>query len=391
MKRIAIVVGCALFAGLLGFAAAPAIAESVTQVSETMSSVAKDQTVDSSVYLAGESVDVQGIVKGDVYCAAQTVTIRGTVEGDVLCAGATVTIDGVVRGDVRAAGANIVLKASVEGSVTLAGASVVTDSASKIGRDATITGSTLSLSGSIARDAVLAGSTIILNGSVGRDVRAASEALSAAPGAKIGGNLAYVSENTADISSGVVAGTVQHTVQGNQGVSSVPLAAILLGLLIAILVFTVSTVCIVLAAPRYVHRISDGAGVKQFIVYFLVGLVGVVVAPVLGIVLLVTVVGFYAAIVLGLVATLGLMIGASLVAYRLGRFMLDGRAKPLSSALVGSLALGILSAVPFIGWLIMFASAMIGFGMVIMGMKSQYADVSLNSTAKVPVKRPKLS
>lgn len=387
MKKIAVVFALVL-AVLLGFKAAPVVAESLVSASEKATTVAKDQTVDGSAYLAGESIDVQGTVKGDVYCAGQTVTISGTVDGDVLCAGQMVTVNGTVHGDIRAAGATVTLKGVVDGSVTLAGSSVSTDSASKIGRDATITAGSIDLSGAIARDAVLAGQTVTLSGSIGRDARATVENMSAASSARIGGSLFYESANEANLPGGVVAGTVQRTVPSEQSwTASFTTADMLMGLLIVVIVFTVLTVVVVLLAPRYVHRVSDISGIKQFSLYFLIGLVGAVVAPVLLFILLMTVVGAYAAIVLGLALTLGLMVGGSLVAYRLGRFMLDGHARPFSAALVGSLALGVLSIIPFVGWFVIFVGTMIGFGMVIMGMKSQYADAALVSVPKKPARK----
>lgn len=389
MKRIIVFVTLVL-AVVVGLKAAPVVAESLIIASENASSVARDRTVDGSAYLAGESVDVQGVVKGDVYCAGQTVTISGTVEGDVICAGQTVTIGGIIHGDVRAAGMNVTLKASVDGSVTLAGASVITDSASKVGRDATITAGTIDLSGSITRDAMLAGQTVALNGSMGRDARIMATTITASSTAKISRNLFYESNNEATLASGVVVGKTQRTVPSQRyATPSLTVADVLMGLLIAVIMFTVLTLLIVFAAPRYMHRVSDVSGVKQFVLHFLIGLVALVVTPVLLLILLVTIVGIYAAIVLGLAVALGTLAGASLVAYRLGRFMLDGRQQPVMNALVGSLALGVLGVIPYIGWLVFFVSTMIGFGMVVMGMRSQYADPSPENIVKKPVRKTK--
>lgn len=382
MKRIAIVLAL-LLAVVLGFKAVPVVAESLMVASEKASSITKDQIVDGSAYLVGESIDVQGTVKGDVYCAGQTVTISGTVDGDVLCAGQTVTISGIVHGDVRAAGMTINLQASVDGSVTMAGATITTDSSSKIGRDATITGGTVNLSGSVTRDAVLTGQTVAFNGAVGRDVRVAAETINAATTAKIGGNFFYQSENEAKLPADSVAGKVQRTEsrQQNNGIS-LSVADVLTGLFIAVIMFAVLTVALALVAPRYVHRVSDISGAKQFILYFIVGLVSFITIPILMLVLLLTVIGVYVALVLGLVATLAVMVGAALVAYRLGRFMLNGRQHPLMNALVGSLALGVFCVIPYIGWLVLFVSTLIGFGMVVMGMKSQYPNELPDTAAK---------
>lgn len=387
MKRIAIVIALA-FALVLGLKAAPVVAESAMMASEKMSSVSKDQVVDGSAYLAGESVDVQGTVQGDVYCAGQTITINGTVDGDVLCAGQSVTINGTVHGDVRAAGMNVTLKGQVDGSVTLAGMTISTDSASKIGRDATITAGNVDLSGSVERDLVMSGGVLSLSGQVGRDVALASGNITVGSSAKVGGNLTYASDNEASIPSGAVLGSVEHTIPQHATVS-ISLADIVIGMFIAVIAFGVFVVLLTLLAPRYVHKVSDIAGAGRFGMYFLIGLVGLVVTPIILLMMLVTVIGAYAAFVLGLAVLLATLVGGGLVAYRLGRFMLDAKAQPFVSALVGSLALGVLSIIPFIGALVMFVATSTGFGMIIMGMKSQYEVAETTAKPKQTAKQPK--
>lgn len=380
MKRIALVIGV-LTALVLGFKASPVVAEGVMQVSENLTSVKKEATVDGAAFLGGESVNVQGTVKGDVYCAAQTVTIDGTVDGDVLCAGGSVTINGTVHGDIRAVAQTVTINGTVDGSVTLAGQNLNTGSASKIGRDAVITANTIGLSGSVGRDVMAAASSIIFNGPVGRDVKIAAEHVIVSD-VKIGGVLNYTSENAADIGAGATIGSVQHQIPDTRHTTQTTgMSGTLVGIFIIVMMFVVVTLGLMLVAPRYVHRVSNVSSTKQFLSLFLVGLVSLVVTPFLFVILLLTVVGIYAAFVLGVAVTLGFMVGASLVAYRLGRFMLNDTARPLMSALVGSLALGVFSVIPFIGWLLAFVTSMIGFGMLVMGMKSQY------ETAPVPVRK----
>lgn len=379
MKRLIVLVAFAL-ALVVGFKASPAVAEGVMMASEKLGSVAKDQTVDGSVYLAGETVDVQGTVKGDVYCAGQAVTISGTVDGDILCAGQSIVVNGTVHGDVRVAGMNASLKGQVDGGVTLAGMHISTDSASKIGRDATIVANTGDLSGSIGRDMVFAGRSISLSGSIGRDARVGADSV-AVPDARIGGTLTYASNNEANISSSAVIGNVVHKAATQHPQASIGLADVILDMFIAVVAFAVMAVLLTLIAPRYVHDASDITGAGQFGLYFLVGFVGLVVAPVILLIMLLTVIGAYAAFVLGLAVLLASLIGGALVAYRLGRFMLDTKVRPAVTVLVGSLALGVLSIIPFVGILVVVIVTATGFGMVLMSIKSQHV-VAVETPAK---------
>lgn len=390
MKRIGLIIALAM-AVVVGLKAAPVVAESVMMASEKLSVVAKDTTVDGSVYLVGESVDVQGTVQGDVYCAGQTVTINGTVDGDVLCAGRSVTVNGVVHGDVRSAAMTMTLNGTVDGSVTLVGSDIITGSDSKIGRDATITAGEINLMGAIGRDAVLVTRIVLLNGSVGRDGHMIVSRIYANSTAKIAGNLSYQSEDRVELPEGVVAGSVQWTVPTKHNETiSINISSIILGFFIAIIAFSILTVVLTLLAPRYVHQVSNIEGAKQFGMYFLIGLVGLVVAPIILLMMLVTVIGAYAAFVLGVAVLLATLVGGALVAYRLGRFMMQGaKTQPFINALIGSLALGVLGMVPLVGVLVMLVSTATGFGMVIMGMKSQYEVVETTPKSKLATKQPK--
>lgn len=386
MKKLGIFVALVL-AVLVGFKAAPAFASAFASASDKLTTVAKEQVVDGAVYLAGETVAVAGTVKGDVYCAGRNVTVSGTVEGDVLCAGQDVTIEGTVKGDVRAAGATVLLKGAVEGSVSFMGATITTDSASKIGRDAFVAANSVNLSGTVGRDAMLGGSRVVLSGVVGRDVSGQVTTLQAAQTAKIGGNLTYVSDYDASVPGGVVAGKVQRTPiaehEGRFGRSSNTISGLLLAALVAVLLFVALTLLVVLILPKYAHRVSDVSNAKQFAIYFLIGLASVVVTPVLIMLLMISVIGIYAALALGVAFVLALIVGGPLVAYRFGRFMLSDTQGKLAAALVGATVLGILGIVPFIGWMIMFVSVVAGLGMVILGLKPEYAPETL------PVVAPK--
>src|SRR6185369_15950868 len=71
--------------------------------------VGANETVNSTLWISGRSIDIAGTVNGDVFCGGQTVTVSGTVRGDLLCAAQTIVISGTVTGDVRSAAQTITL------------------------------------------------------------------------------------------------------------------------------------------------------------------------------------------------------------------------------------------------------------------------------------------
>lgn len=388
MKRIGIFVALVL-AVTIGVKAAPVFAEALTIASEKLTSVAKDQIVDGSAYLAGDTVTVAGTVKGDVFCAGNTVTISGIVEGDVLCAGQKISIDGTVHGDVRLAGVEVFVKGTIDGSATLAGATITTDASSKIGKDMTAAGNQLSLSGAVGRDAALGGTDISVGGTIGRDVSSDVSQLRVASSAKIGGNFTYASDVESSIPSGSVSGKITH----NASTGSIfnrkkadPNAMILFAVL-AIASFIILASLVTLILPRYIQRVSNVPSLKSFGLFFLVGLATFMVTPIIILLLMISAVGVYAAIALSVAMVLIVLLSGVPVAFSLGRFMLAGRrSNALLNAALGATVLGILCVIPFVGVTVGIVAVLVGVGMLILGMKTQYETESANGVVKKKTK-----
>lgn len=392
-RKFGLLLGLAL-AVVVGFTATPVLADSLKTASDKMTTVAKDQVVEGTAYLGGDTIVVAGSVKGDVFCAGRDITISGVIEGDVLCGAQNITIDGIVKGDVRVAGAKIFIKGTVEGSATLTGMDITTDSASMIGGDATIMGTQIGLYGAVGRDAMLGADRVALHGQIGRNVDGGMTRLSVSDEVKIGGNLTYASDNEAIVPEGAVVGKVQRSEAWGSSSKQNVADNLIMGSLLMIASFMVVTVLLALVVPRYVHRVSDINGPLGFVKMFLVGLVAFVLAPIAILVLSMTIVGLYAALVVGAAMLIMVLIGGSLVAYRVGRFMFADKYNAILGAAVGALVLGVLGVIPYVGWVLILISIMTGVGMVVMGLKDQYtprmeasAPVKLADTKKSPVEK----
>lgn len=381
-KRFGLLLGLAL-AVVVGFTATPVLADSLKSASDKMTTIAKDQVVEGTAYLGGDTVVVDGNVNGDIFCAGRDVTISGTVEGDVLCGAQNITIDGIVKGDVRVAGAKIFIKGTVEGSATLTGMDITTDSASMIGEDATIMGAQISLYGAVGRDAMLGAENVALRGQIGRNVEGGMTRLSISDEVKIGGNLSYASDIETKVPEGAVAGKVQRSEAWGKSQEQTSTNSLIMGSLLMIASFVVLTVLLALVIPKYIHRVSDINGPAGFAKMFLVGLVAFVLVPIVMLMLSMTVVGLYAALVVGMAMLMAVLIGGSLVAFRVGRFMFADKYNAVLSAAVGALVLAVLGVIPYVGWVIILISIMVGVGMVIMGLKDQYTP---RKAASSPVK-----
>lgn len=371
--------------GLVGFVAVPVLAESAVISSDGTSSIAADRVVEGVAYVVGDNVDVQGIVKGDLFCAGKNVIINGVVEGDVLCAGQNVTIAGEVKGDVRIAAVSLNTRGVIEGSMTLLGSATNIETGTKIGRDLTVAGGDAEIYGEVGRDLSIVGRTVSLRGKVGRDFKGTVENFNISSEASFAGNFSYAKNADITIPEGVVAGEVMRTpleegrVGGGWETNFLPAAAF-----VTVLMFTVATVFIALVAPRYVRRVTRMSSVKAFGWSLLVGIVTMVVTPMAIIMLLISFGGILAAFILGTAFLLALLAAGSLVAYRVGSFMLVRNRNVILRALVGALALGALGAIPFVGGFIVFISVATGLGMIVLGMKPEYENNTYSDIEVVP-------
>lgn len=390
MKKRILAVALVL-AAIIGITAAPAMARSMISASDATTSVAKDVVVDGSAYLVGDTITVAGTVNGDVYCAGKQVVISGIVNGDVLCGGQNVTVSGTVNGDIRAGGMAVVVSGLVKGSVTLMGGTVTLDASSTIDRDATVIGGIVTLNGAVNRDVMMGASTVNITGKMGGDINGSVDALSVTAAAKVGGNVSYVSQTDASISSGVVAGTVERfTPSNNWSTGSdyrMGFGGVILMAFVAVMSFVVFALLFTLVMPRYVRRVASVASGQQFGLAFLIGIVAAIVIPAIMFMLALTIVGIYAALFMGVVYIMSLMLGAALVSWRLGQFMLSSKGSALSSAALGALTLAVVGLVPFIGWVVMFGATLTGVGLMVLDLRTQYGESAPAGAAETSTKK----
>lgn len=212
-------------------------------VSGKQVTIAAGQIVPDDVYLAGETILLNGTVKGDAVLAAKQITLNGTVEGDLIAAGQVITINGSVGDDARLAGQVLILqpKARIADDAIAAGFSWENQTGSNIGGDLTIFANQALLAGSIEHDAIAATNALELRGSVGGNMQATAvgdpqlveipfvpqppvtvapikPGLTLTDTAQIGGKVNYKSATTAQISprakiaGGVVGEALEHRI-----------------------------------------------------------------------------------------------------------------------------------------------------------------------------------
>jgi hypothetical protein len=134
--------------------------------------IAEGEVIDDDLILSGNTIEMNGTVKGDLIAMASNVTVNGTVEGSVFAGGQSVVINGDVMGSVYG-GAYLMEvgnQAKIGRNLYVGGYAITTKTGSTIGRSIYASGNQLVVGGTVADDVVFNGIALVINGSVGGDV-----------------------------------------------------------------------------------------------------------------------------------------------------------------------------------------------------------------------------
>ena len=313
--------------------------ESVT-VSET-------QEVPDDFYAAGTAVTVSGKIIGDLYAAGGTVIANGEVTEDVVALGGSVHIDGTVGDDVRIIGGDVVLSDTVKGDVLVMGGAVHILSTARIDGDVLFFGGELVTDGEVRGSLSGRAESVRINGPVLGDVSVTvARALELGDQAHIEGTVTYASdEDIARAPGSVVLGDI--TKSALLGAASAPSFHALP--LLALFFTTLAYLFIFRHILGRLMRHTLGTPGRN-------GLLGIgvfVTMPIAAVALMVSVVGlpvgialllFYALLCTVAMSLAGIGAGAALSRYFVGEVVVS-----LKWTLLGTLALVLISYIPYIG------------------------------------------
>ncbi len=350
--------------------------------------IGKNETVESTLYAAGNNVNISGTVNGDVYCAGANVTIDATINGDVICAGQNVTVLGQINGDIRVAGDSVQLSATVTNNATIGAATLnITDKAS-IGGDVTGGVSTLTVDGTIGRDLVLGAGDATIRGTVGRNISSEVETLSLASTAKVGGSLTYTSEKEATVANGaVVSGeTTRNQPERTQSDD-------MLGARFGFYLF-LATLLMALVLVAVMPRVYEGAATRTQRSWgktILAGLIAVIGLPIALIVLFITVLGIPLAFVVLLLWVVAAIVSSTFFGYLIGRLLWKSQTNPVLVMLVGMVLVLLVSWLPILGALVTFVGFFIGMGMIAREVWERLRSRPSTPDTKAPTPKVKLA
>lgn len=320
-------------------------------------------------YLAGRAVDVLGAVNGDVLAAGGRVTVDGKVTGDVLAAGGAVTVRGDVADDVRLAGGNVVLLSAVGNDAVAAGGRVVLGPQASVAGRALLAGGRVEMRGRVDGDLQTGGGRILVDGTVAGNAQLAGRRIELGPNAVIEGDLMYYSTRALVMHDAAqVAGTISQLAYPKP--SGTSRAVEVVGRVLLLVSLAVTGVVLYLLFPRF--AVAAGGTLRNAPWTALgLGFLGFIVVPALTLVLAITLIGFWLALLLMALYLILLITGFLTGAFALGDGVLLRMApKPVElpkgarvvALLLSLLALMLLGFVPLLGTLLMLVVLWLGLG-----------------------------
>lgn len=312
-----------------------------------------------NLYVAGGQITVNSNIKGDLTAAGGMVNVTGNVEQEALIAGGNINISGAVGNTMRIVGGNINITGPVGGDLVSAGGNISISGKSEVLGDLMIAGGNVIIDAPVKGNVKIAGGSVTINSVISGNVEiTASKQLNFGPGAQIAGNISYRGPQVAVVDPAAKISQINFTKIQIKNVKPAMTGLLTLGLLIKLLAWIITAWILVHFKKNFALSLYEEFRLKPW-ENLGVGFLALVATPIAVIILLATLVGYYAAFLLGLAYILTLAVTVLFSSVVLGHFILSKIRKSAEApadwqvVIIGVIVWMLLAFVPVIGWLIM--------------------------------------
>ncbi len=312
--------------------------------------IGQGERITDDLYVAAGTFEFNGTADRDVSIAAGEATIGGEIGGSVQLATGQAEITGTIEGSLRVLSGTVRITGQVSGDVVVAGGQLEMPSSGEIGGDLIVAGGTIDIRGRVAGDVSGYAMQSTLGGTVTGSVDVNTSNLDVLNTARISGPVTYTSRQAADVNANAqLAQGIDQREVNPWGDGENPLSRAS-GSLLRTLWALVAGALLVIAAPRLVNQL--GTNGRRILRSLAAGVVMLIAVPILAIVLMVTVIGIPAGIVLLVLYFIALYLTQVIAGITIGRFLLpaswnDGsRGFHLLAMTLGVVLLGALRLIP---------------------------------------------
>ena len=246
-----------------------------------------------------------------------------------------------------------------------------------------LAGGSIILNNNIKGSVNIQGGEVYINGTIGGPVDITSEKLTFGPRSTITGPVTYKGPQQAVVESGAVVPEINFTVRAEQrNKGPFTPAFFTAGLFVMFVAKLLAALLFYKFFGRTAETVATTAYTKPW-QSLGIGFVGMIVVPISVFILLITVFGFYIAMIVGLWFAVAMLLTGIMTAIFIGAsvFKWIQRAKELQfswwSLVAGIVVLGALKLIPIVGWLVLLILFLMTFGGVLQTIKSQIMTIHM--------------
>jgi len=358
------------------FVAQPVLAAEFIMPGKTGSTVVSDEG-HHNVYTAGGAVTVTSNVTGDLVAAGGNVLVQGDVEEDLMAGGGTVIVNGKVGGDIRIGGGSVTITAAVGGDVLAGGGTITLANSAQVSGDLVLGGGAVLIDAPIAGDVRIGGGSVNINSRIGGDVIIeADQELVFGSKSVITGKIKYRGVKEAVIEEGAQISEIEFSKLARKGGAKGAVGGIA-GAVVWTIGMIIAGLLLLKFFRRRVRTVVDRAFDRPWL-NLGIGFLFAVALPVAGVILLITIVGVYAALILfawlGLIYLVVSVIAAMFLGATILRWLKKSEGLRWTTLVLGAVLLMILKFIPFVGWLACLVIWLIAFGATLRTVKERIIE-----------------
>jgi cytoskeletal protein CcmA (bactofilin family) len=336
--------------------------------------IGRDEVINEDLFLAGRTIVIDGTVNGDLYAAGENITITGTIRDSAMIAGGSITITGTVGHGIKAAGRELIFNGIFGGDIVVAGDNISIGEGAEVDGDFIVAGQKVRIDGPINGYILGAGQTISVSSLVRGDATFAVKTLTLKEGARIGGDLLYLSEEEAVIFSGAeIVGSINHRIpevrEKLKAIFPFMILAGIVGKIVAFIMMVIVGLVFVLLTPRWLNRLSNsikkqtGPCAGWGALFLFVTPIGVVIA-------MTTIVGIPLAVISLFIYLIAFYLSQIIVGFLIGRLILGLREEVekkiliFSALVLGLFLIRLVRFIPVVGYIVWVLVALFGIGAI---------------------------
>ena len=134
--------------------------------------VEEGEVIDDDLFIANDTVEINGTVNGDVFAGGSVIKVNGTINGSLVAGAQVIQVNGVITGSIYTGSSTMTLgsEAEVGRNLYYGGFNLTTSEGSFVNRDLLVAGYQALLAGEIGRDVRAAVGALEITGVIGNDV-----------------------------------------------------------------------------------------------------------------------------------------------------------------------------------------------------------------------------